>query len=152
MLDRWIGDSVRDVERDSLAREAHTLASELSRAHPADVAAWVAALAGPADGARITVIDGDGKVIGDTDVPASALGAVENHAARPEVQAAFGGGVGVAERRSATVDRRLLYVAVPVVAGDGGVPANARVLRVALSLDTVSAIRPASHTARCARA
>src|SRR4051812_40276504 len=139
MLDRWIGDSARDVERDSLAREAHTLAAELARAHPHDVAAWVAELAGAADGARITIIDGDGRVIGDTDVPASALGAVENHAARPEVQAAFAGGVGVAERRSTTVDRRLLYVAVPVKAVAGGAPSDARVLRVALSLDTVGA-------------
>ena len=31
MLDSWIGDSVRDIERDSLTREARTLAGELGR-------------------------------------------------------------------------------------------------------------------------
>ncbi|HXU71862.1 MAG TPA: ATP-binding protein [Polyangia bacterium] len=149
MLDAWIGDSVRDVERESLTREATTLAGELARVAPDDVAAWVANLASLA---RVTVIDHDGRVLGDTDVPASALGAVENHAARPEVKTAFAGGVGVAERRSATVSRRLLYVAVPVppaVAPPEGTPAPSptRVLRLALSLDTVAATVGRAHFA-----
>ncbi|MCU1279087.1 MAG: hypothetical protein JWM53_2633, partial [bacterium] len=43
---------------------------------------------------------------------------------------------------------RLLYVAVPVPAGgDGAAPANARVLRVALSLDTVGATVGRAHLA-----
>ena len=142
MLDSWIGDSVRDIERDSLTREAHTVAGELARAQPDDVAAWVAHLSAAA---RVTVIERDGHVSGDTDVPASALTAVENHAERPEVRAAFAGGVGVAERRSTTVNRRLLYVAVPVPAGDGAPPA--RVLRLALSLDTVAATVGRAHVA-----
>jgi two-component system, OmpR family, phosphate regulon sensor histidine kinase PhoR len=142
MLDSWIGDSVRDIERDSLTREARTMAGELARAQPADFAAWVAHLS---SAARVTVIERDGHVSGDTDVPASALTAVENHAERPEVRAAFAGGVGVAERRSTTVNRRLLYVAVAVPAGDGAPPT--RVLRLALSLDTVAATVGRAHVA-----
>ena len=150
MLDRWIGDSVRDVERDSLTREARALAGELGRARPADVADWVARLSSTAPSMppiRVTVIDGDGQVLGDTDVPASALSAVENHAARPEVREALAGGVGVAERRSTTVDRHLLYVAVPVPASADAAAPLARVLRVALSLDTVSATVGRAHFA-----
>ncbi|MGZ3429985.1 MAG: ATP-binding protein, partial [Polyangia bacterium] len=95
---------------------------------------------------RVTVIDRDGRVVGDTDVPAAALAAVENHAARPEVKAALAGGVGVAERSSTTVDRRLIYVAVPVPPEDPAAP-PARVLRVALSLDTVTATVGRAHFA-----
>ena len=140
MLDSWIGESVREVERDSLVREARALAAQLERAHSADVAAWVAELPSSSGGERVTVIDRDGRVLGDTDVPASALDAVENHAGRPEVKAALAGGVGEAERRSATVSRRLLYVAVPVAA-------TKQVLRVALSLDTVAATVGRAHFA-----
>src|SRR3954462_12228392 len=111
MLDRWIGDSVRDLERDSLTREARSLATELGHAQPRDVVEWVAHLD---SGLRVTVIDRDGRVVGDSDVPAAVLPAIENHASRPEVQAALAGAVGVSERRSATVSRRLLYIAVPV--------------------------------------
>ncbi len=143
MLDSWIGESVRELERDSLSREARTLAAELGRANPPDVADWVAHVASTA---RVTVIDRDGRVIGDSDVPASALSAVENHASRPEVQAAFAGGIGVAERRSATVSRYLLYVAVPVPADDMKAP-PARVLRLALSLDTVASTVGRAHFA-----
>jgi two-component system phosphate regulon sensor histidine kinase PhoR len=148
MLDRWIGDSVRDVERESLTREARTLAGELARARPADVTDWVAHLSSStaAGSTRVTVIERDGRVVGDTDVPAAALAAVGNHAARPEVEAALAGGVGVAERRSATVDRRLMYVAVPVPADDPAAP-PARVLRIALSLDTVTATVGRAHFA-----
>jgi two-component system phosphate regulon sensor histidine kinase PhoR len=146
MLDRWIGDSVREVERDSLTREARALAGELEHARPADIADWVAHLSAST---RVTVIDRDGRVVGDTDVPATALAAVENHAERPEVKAAFAGDVGVGERRSATVDRRLLYVAVPVPAhaDDGSALPPTRVLRVALSLDTVAATVGRAHMA-----
>ncbi|HEY2748360.1 MAG TPA: ATP-binding protein [Polyangia bacterium] len=143
MLDSWIGESVRELERDSLTREARTLAAELARADPPDVADWVARVGSTA---RVTVIERDGRVIGDSDVPASALTAVENHAARPEVRAALAGGVGVAERRSATVSRYLLYVAVPVPPADPRSP-PARVLRLALSLDTVAATVGRAHFA-----
>ena len=142
MLDSWIGDSVRDLERESLVREARALAGELARAHPADPAVWVTELPAAGTLERVTVIDHDGRVVGDTDVPASILSGVENHAGRPEVKAALAGAVGVGERRSATVSRRLLYVAVPV---PGSSPTE--VLRVAISLDTVAATVGRAHFA-----
>jgi len=59
-------------------------------------------------GARVTVIAPDGTVLGESSKPSADL---VNHADRPEVQAALAEGSGHAVRWSATLDRRLLYVA-----------------------------------------
>lgn len=84
---------------------------------------------------RVTIIRGDGTVIGDSQVPLDSLGSLENHANRPEVQQALTGGLGIAERHSTTVDRRMLYVAVPFqTARIGG-----GVARIALALTEVDA-------------
>jgi two-component system phosphate regulon sensor histidine kinase PhoR len=63
---------------------------------------------------RYTLIASDGRVLADSDVPDEQLARLENHGARPEVRAALGGATGVQRRHSATLDRDLLYVAVPV--------------------------------------
>ena len=63
-------------------------------------------------GLRVTLMDPDGTVLGDSDVPSERLAAVENHARRPEVGEARRGGSGWAHRASATVGRHLLYAAV----------------------------------------
>jgi two-component system, OmpR family, phosphate regulon sensor histidine kinase PhoR len=73
---------------------------------------------GRATGLRVTLIDAAGNVVADSDVSPSALAGVENHAGRPEVAAALAGRVGSDERRSGTVGRPLLYLAIPL---DGGV-------------------------------
>ncbi len=80
---------------------------------------------------RVTFMASDGTVLGDSEVPPSRLAAVENHATRPEVRAALTGRVGTGIRRSNTVGRELLYVALPVER-DG-------VVRVAVSLSEVDA-------------
>ncbi len=69
-------------------------------------------------GARVTLIARDGRVLGDSAVPAADLPGVENHAARPEVRAALAGGTGRDIRRSETIGAELLYVAVPVRDGE----------------------------------
>jgi two-component system phosphate regulon sensor histidine kinase PhoR len=139
MLDSWIGDGVRDLVRESLTREAEAMAGELQRAKPADLADWVAH---SATTARVTVIDGDGRVRGDSDVALNALPNIENHATRPEVRDALIGNIGVDARRSQTLGRTLIYVAVPVH-GDG----TAKVLRLALPLDQVGATVGRAHFA-----
>lgn len=83
---------------------------------------------GAASGLRVTFIGPDGAVIGDSEVDADALPGVENHADRPEVQAALRGGVGNASRASETVSRVLVYAAVPHSGG---------VVRLARPLDDV---------------
>lgn len=72
---------------------------------------------GNASQSRITLIRKDGVVLGDSQVPLSELPAVENHALRPEVQAALAIGHGESSRLSSTVDRRMMYFAVPFSRG-----------------------------------
>jgi two-component system, OmpR family, phosphate regulon sensor histidine kinase PhoR len=63
---------------------------------------------------RLTFIRSDGVVLGDSEVDRGALDRLENHQDRPEVLEALRGSWGSSMRWSATVNRRLMYVAVPV--------------------------------------
>ncbi len=67
---------------------------------------------------RATIITAEGEVIGDTDLNADAIGHVENHLNRPEVQAAKNQGFGVSKRYSSTIHTDLLYMAVPFGKGE----------------------------------
>lgn len=73
---------------------------------------------------RLTLIDTDGNVLSDS----QAIGVLENHADRPEVQEALEKGVGSDERMSTTLSVKTFYEAI--LLSDG------RVLRV--SVDTAS--------------
>ncbi|MEC9355697.1 MAG: ATP-binding protein [Gemmatimonadota bacterium] len=68
-------------------------------------------------GYRVTFIDPEGIVLGDSDVELGRLSEVENHYDRPEVQGVLVGGqiVSFAERTSETVGQPLLYAARLVV-------------------------------------
>jgi len=78
--------------------------------------------------ARVTFIREDGVVIGDSEVLAQNLGALENHRERPEVAAAFDGRTTDNIRYSATTQKRMLYAATKV-------PGDSRIVaRVSLPL------------------
>ncbi|ERI08617.1 two-component system histidine kinase PnpS [Aneurinibacillus aneurinilyticus] len=62
-------------------------------------------------GARITVMDHQGKVIADTEHDPKTL---PNHANRPEIRAALQSGEGQSIRHSNTLNYDMLYVAVPL--------------------------------------
>ncbi len=62
-------------------------------------------------GARVTIIDGSGRVIGDSDEPSEKM---ENHSGRPEIKDAEISDVGSSIRRSKTVQKELLYLAIAV--------------------------------------
>ena len=64
--------------------------------------------------ARVTLIDRDGRVLGDSSEPLDALPNMENHLSRPEVVAAAREGIGRAERHSSTLGIDMLYVAARV--------------------------------------
>jgi two-component system phosphate regulon sensor histidine kinase PhoR len=64
--------------------------------------------------ARATIIDPNGKVLADSTADRETM---ENHAQRPEFQAALHGDVGSSTRQSATVGVEYLYVAAPVANG-----------------------------------
>jgi two-component system phosphate regulon sensor histidine kinase PhoR len=67
-----------------------------------------------ASGARATVIDSQGQVLADS---GAAPESMENHARRPEFQAALGGQTGTDVRHSHTLGVDFLYVALPVNGG-----------------------------------
>ncbi|HEV8228716.1 MAG TPA: ATP-binding protein [Candidatus Limnocylindria bacterium] len=82
---------------------------------------------------RVTFVGTDGGVLGESDEDRRTM---ENHAGRPEIVPALAGSEGRAVRHSATVGRDLLYVAVPVRAGDRIVGVS----RLALPLVAVDAL------------
>lgn len=61
---------------------------------------------------RITIIDPQGVVLGDSDRDGSELTAMENHLTRPEI-VALKGDLGSSRRYSTTVKTSMLYVAIP---------------------------------------
>jgi len=79
---------------------------------------------------RITFIALDGTVLGDNDQTAASM---ENHATRPEVQAALAGNIGQDTRYSTTLREYMMYAAVPVLSQGQKIG----VARVALPLTTV---------------
>lgn len=101
-----------------LTEKAHALELVLPRAE-SDFAKLAAAVGG-----RVTWIEPDGRVLGDSE---ASPGTMENHAKRPEVAEALAGKVGSSLRTSATVGVEFFYVAVPV-----SVPRSGSVLRVAV--------------------
>ena len=103
----------RDIE-DTLTSEARLTAELLAHRGPlADADAEADAL-GRAIGARVTLIAADGTVLGDSEVAAADLPALENHATRDEVVKALREGVGTAVRHSHTTTVDTEYVAVAV--------------------------------------
>jgi two-component system phosphate regulon sensor histidine kinase PhoR len=140
----WGGVAERGLRRAELERTAESLertaslVAELVRGEPFELASrarldQLADRAGRASGVRVTLIGPDGTVLGDSAVSLQRLAAVENHADRPEVGAALAGRLGTNTRRSATIGRELMYLAIPLAAGGGGV------VRVAVDLSDLDA-------------
>lgn len=84
-------------------------------------------------GTRITVIDARGKVLADSSEDPAKM---DNHRYRPEIEDAFSGRVGYANRYSKTMRETLLYVAtpLPVVAEGQEAEAIDHVLRTSISV------------------
>jgi two-component system phosphate regulon sensor histidine kinase PhoR len=123
----------REVEQiqQQLTAEARILAGEL-RATPHDqLGPWVREASERAK-ARVTIVDSKGIVLSDSEHSSETM---ENHASRPEIQAAYQGRVGTSIRHSATLDRDLCYVALP--AGPSGGPGF--VIRLAVPIETLKA-------------
>jgi len=130
----WTADVAlrRDLEKEvsaALLREAKVVREGL----PTDPAAAQERVHRLAEetGYRITLIAPDGTVTAESDYAALPLPPLENHSTRPEVRAALADSTGIAKRRSETVGRDLIYVAIP--GGPG-------VVRVAADLQQVDTI------------
>jgi two-component system phosphate regulon sensor histidine kinase PhoR len=127
---------VQEVEQ-RLTAVARVLTAEPPNLPPERMEEWAQSASARAQ-CRVTVIDPQGVVLADSHHDPESM---ENHASRPEVQAAYLNRVGSAIRRSRTLGRDLCYLAVPLqYQGRSGY-----VLRVALPLenldDVIAAIR-----------
>lgn len=122
-----------DHIQDSLTTQARLLAPQiLAYLSPLDGAALdhLCKAAGSGAGTRITVIMPDGTVVGDSDEQPAAM---ENHRSRPEIEAAYHGRVGTSLRFSPTLEREMMYVAIPLVKADR----LAGVLRTAIPVSAI---------------
>ncbi len=99
--------------RQGLEQKARLLSDWLGEVSLEALPSVVARAAKQVD-ARITVIQRDGKVLADSEADA---GHMENHAHRPEFEAALRGEVGSSTRLSGTVQINFLYVAIPLDSG-----------------------------------
>ncbi|HSS39613.1 MAG TPA: histidine kinase dimerization/phospho-acceptor domain-containing protein, partial [Polyangia bacterium] len=110
--------------------------TDLDRAH------WDALADQMGAAGRVTFIDANGDLLGDSQVPLAELAQVENHRQRPEVAAALAGSPGTATRSSGTVHQRLLYAAIPLSLPRGG----RGVARLSVPLDGIdAAVRKVQH-------
>ena len=129
-------DQLAHVER-SLVERARLVADQARSlrfdAGPTPTLDALADRAGRAGNMRVTLIDAQGVVVGDSDVDIEKLAEVENHADRPEVREALAGRIGRSTRRSATVGRELSYLALPVP------PPGQGVIRVSVALEELDA-------------
>lgn len=105
---------IREKEAPLSSGELHALASEYGRRIQA----------------RITFIDGAGKVLADTLRSAENM---ENHSNRSEIQEAYSGEIGKATRFSKTVEAEMFYIAYPVQFRNQSI----RVIRLAVNLHEV---------------
>ena len=130
-----------DIER-TLIQDARLAAELLSDRSVIDAPEAEARQLGGRINARVTFIDAQGQVIGDSDVTPERLGGVENHNTRPEVLAARATGEGTATRASSTTGIETTYAAAPV----RNSPVS--IVRVALPLTAVDQrIREIQHSA-----
>lgn len=91
-------------------------------------------------GARITLVDPQGLVLGDTD---EDPGEMDNHGDRPEVVEALQSGFGRATRYSHTLGQDMLYVAIPLDSEPfpaSGAGAGRHVVRLALPLAGINRV------------
>jgi two-component system phosphate regulon sensor histidine kinase PhoR len=136
-LTRYTGKhEVQEVEQ-RLAAVARVLAAEPPNLPLERMEEWAKSASVRAQ-SRVTVIDPQGVVLADSDNDPKGM---ENHADRPEIQAAYQNRTGSAIRRSATLGRDLCYLAIPLqYQGRSGY-----VLRLALPLenldDAIAAVR-----------
>jgi two-component system, OmpR family, phosphate regulon sensor histidine kinase PhoR len=106
------------VERIEATLSAETrLAAELLMRNPSlspDQLDEEADRMGQLAGVRVTLVADDGRVLGDSTVDGAALSTLENHARRPEIQAARGRPEVLVRRYSTTTDYDTLYAVVHI--------------------------------------
>ena len=109
IIDRSLHTRVVEQTIDGIAREAKLVALQWTDPSKSDS---VADAAGNALGHRVTLIDQNGVVLGDSEFDGEALRALDNHRGRPEVVDAHTMPIGSARRVSPSAGDEEFYVAV----------------------------------------
>ncbi|MBL9045260.1 MAG: HAMP domain-containing protein [Myxococcales bacterium] len=106
--------------------------AERAQLVPSDPKRWqeTARALSPLCAARVTLLRSDGRPLADSDVEDDGLAGLPNHLGRPEIAEAQQRGYGRSTRQSATLRRRMMYVAMPFRQADG----NIGVARLAMPL------------------
>ena len=113
-LDWRLRNRLRDSTSAELLREARLVGAQWRPGLDADS---LADAAGEALTHRVTLVTPDGRVVGDSEFDEPALSRLENHAARPEVSAAFQGDSGSVIRDSPSAGDEEIYAAVRTTMG-----------------------------------
>ncbi|MFP4029706.1 MAG: two-component system histidine kinase PnpS [Candidatus Brocadiia bacterium] len=92
---------------------------------------------------RITVIQPSGEVVGDSHEDPDIM---ENHAERPEIKEALEGKEGSSRRFSATLERKMMYYAIPVRALSGEDEKPIAVVRTSVPLTSIDRTLSSLHT------
>ena len=131
LIERSIDRTMREDIRQDLLTEARLAAALLEHQPAMTDPDAEADRVGTLIRARLTFVAADGRVIGDSEVAASALATLENHGSREEIIAARASGEGTAARRSATTGIETQYAAVAARSAD------VAFVRVALPLTAI---------------
>ena len=114
VIDRRVGTRLLEETTLALSREARLVALQWTRnADPDSIADHT----GAALGHRVTLVDSNGVVVGDSEFDGAALGSLANHLDRPEIIALRSRALGSARRVSPSAGDEELYVAVPAPLG-----------------------------------
>ncbi len=137
LLDATVRRATEDRILERVSREADHLAQDWVRwssDRPADADARLREAAASLN-CRITIVDAQGQVLHDTDLPPEKVAGMENHAGRPEIESARRNGSGSARRFSTTENENRIYFA-KALAGN-------QVIRLSVSVAGVLAIEEA---------
>jgi len=113
VVDRQLRARLIDQATTTLSHEAALVARQWKAGVDADS---LANAAGAALVTRVTLIDRNGRVVGDSEFDGAALESLEGHGGRPEVVSAARG-LGVARRVSGSTGREELYTAISTPEG-----------------------------------
>ena len=113
-LDWRLRDRLRDATATELLREARLVGAQW---HPGLDPDSLADAAGAALSHRVTLVNTDGRVLGDSEFDEPAVRRLENHAGRPEISAALRVDTGTSVRNSPSAGDEELYAAVRTTLG-----------------------------------
>jgi len=113
VLNLFVRDEIKKIMTAQIEEQLMTSARLIDLNSPKDISRQLQQITG-ISGARVTLIDVQGKVFADSEKEVAGL---ENHIDRPEIQEARVRGRGKSVRFSKTIGVDMLYIAIPINEG-----------------------------------